>query len=72
MFTLHCELRHDNGTVETITIGFHDCEGWEASFDYLVDVHCRENTVELFPTHITFLGDMWATYSEAGMIELDD
>lgn len=72
MFTLHCELRHDNGTVEIITIGFRDNDGWHASFDHLIDVHCRDNTVELFPMHVTFLGDMWATYRDGEMYDCND
>ena len=67
MFTLHCELRHDNGNVEIITIGFYEYKDWRDSFDYLVDVHCRENTVELFPTHISLCGESCANYVPSEM-----
>lgn len=51
MFKLFCELRHDNGTVETVSCSFGS-DGWESAFDHLLNVHCRVNTVELSPLYI--------------------
>jgi len=53
MYRLHCELRHDSGKVEQVDVTMKSVDDWRDSFDWLVDVYCRKNTVELVPTHIT-------------------
>ena len=77
MFKLFCELKHDNGTIETVSVGCEPSD-WETAFNWLVDVHCRDaNTVELAPSFIaTDLSDDEPDYvffpGEFAAIDIED
>jgi len=53
MNQLNCELRYDDGRIEPITWVIGPGEDWRKVFDYLVQVYCGNNDVELFPINVT-------------------
>lgn len=72
MKRLFAMLNYDSGKVETVDISFEN--EWRDAFDYLVNVHCRTNDVELIPLRIEFCGMLDAKYDfeSAEMVYVDD
>lgn len=63
---LICLLSHDDGRTEYVSCAISD--GWQATFEYLLEVYCKDNnTVELRPLRIELLGDVDATYNSVTM-----